>query len=200
MRMLVIGNIGGPLVPFGFLKEKLFFFANFESRYNPQFVTTTVAIPTADAQNGNFTYLVNGTSFDWPEGAAKPASALFRNNGDGTFTDVTERAGVANRRWGTGICAGDYDNDGFTDLYVTYWGQNVLYRNQGDGTFRDVTATAGLGSKEIRWGTGCAFFDYDRDGRLDIAVANYARLDPATTPKPGANPLCMHKEVLSGLG
>src|SRR2546427_6586805 len=92
-----------------------------------------------------------------------------------------------------GVCIADYDNDGFNDLFVTYWGQNVLYHNQGDGTFRNVTEAAGLLDRTRRWGTGCAFLDYDRDGNLDLAVANYVRFDPAETPKPGANPLCMHK-------
>jgi hypothetical protein len=134
-------------------------------------------------------FLVNGTRWKPPYG---PGNRLYHNLGGLRFEDVTARAGVAAPGWGQGVCAADYDNDGFTDLYVTYWGHNILFRNLGNGSFRDVTAASGLGS-ETRWGTGCAFLDYDRDGLPDLAVANYARLDPETTPPPGANPLCMHK-------
>lgn len=135
-------------------------------------------------------FLVNGTRW---QRSFPATSRLYRNSGNLRFEDVTERANLLKRGWGQGACAGDYDNDGFVDLFVTYYGQNVLYHNQGDGTFRDVTTEAGLSSKETRWSTGCAFVDYDRDGRLDLAVANYARLDPVSTLRPGANPLCMYK-------
>ena len=137
-------------------------------------------------------FLVNGAKWHYAKGESPPSSRLFRNRGNLRFEDVTERAGLTHTGWGQGVCVADYDNDGFDDLFVTYWGQNVLYHNEGDGTFRDVTAAAGLLDK-TRWGTGCAFLDYDRDGQLDLAVANYVRFDPAETPKPGANPLCMHK-------
>ncbi len=135
-------------------------------------------------------FLVNGTRWKPPFDAT---SHLFRNLGNLRLQDVSARAGFTKTGWGQGVCAGDYDNDGFTDLYVTYWGHDTLYRNQHDGTFRDVTAAAGLGSTPTRWGAGCAFLDYDRDGHLDLAVANYARLDLASTPRPGANPLCRYK-------
>jgi hypothetical protein len=135
-------------------------------------------------------FLVNGTRWKPPYG---PGNRLYRNLGGLRFEDVTARAGIAAPGWGQGVCAGDYDNDGFTDLYVTYWGHNLLFRSRDDSSFRDVTAGSGLATSETRWGTGCAFFDYDRDGLLDLAVAGYASLDPATTPLPGANPLCMHK-------
>ena len=134
-------------------------------------------------------FFVNATRWQ----PSKETGALFHNLGRLRFEDVTAKAGIGKAGWGQGVCAGDYDGDGFQDIFVTYWGKNVLYRNERNGTFRDVTAEAGLVTKENRWSTGCAFLDYDRDGKLDLAIANYAQLDPATTPKPGANPLCMYK-------
>src|SRR5207248_11805399 len=117
-------------------------------------------------------FLVNGQTL---EGNLSPSSTnrLLRNNRDGTFTDVTQKAGLVRTGWGQGVCIGDYDNDGFDDLFVTYWGHNILYHNNGDGTFTDVTQKARLSSEEVRWGAGCAFLDYDRDGFLDLFVARY---------------------------
>jgi hypothetical protein len=129
-------------------------------------------------------FLVNGTRLDLPESQA-PSSRLLRNNRDGTFKDVTRQAGLNRMGWGQGVCIGDYDNDGFDDIFVTYWGQNVLYHNNGDGTFTDVTEKAGLLTKGTHWGSGCAFFDYDGDGRLDLFVNNYINLDLKTAPLPG---------------
>ena len=106
---------------------------------------------------------------------ASPGNTLYRNNGDGTFTDVTEEAGVGDRGYGMGCVFGDYDNDGDLDLYVTNYAENVLYRNNGDGTFTDVTEEAGVG--DARWGTGAAFGDYDNDGDLDLYVPNYIEHD-----------------------
>jgi enediyne biosynthesis protein E4 len=116
-------------------------------------------------------YFVNGADLPGMESEIPPANALYRNNGDGTFTDITAEAGVGDRSYGFGCCVGDYDNDGFKDLYVTNFGSNILYRNNGDGTFTDVTAEAGVGDE--RWGTSAAFADYDNDGDLDLFVANY---------------------------
>ncbi|MBI1929140.1 CRTAC1 family protein [Candidatus Poribacteria bacterium] len=119
-------------------------------------------------------YFVNGTDLlpsPKGKGGVPPTNALYRNNGDGTFTDVTSEAGVSDGRYGFGCCVGDYDNDGFPELYVTNFGPNVLYHNNGDGTFTDVTAQAGVGDE--RWGTSAAFADYDKDGDLDLFVANY---------------------------
>jgi len=144
-------------------------------------------------------FLVNGTTLEgFPKGQ-EPINHLYRNRGDGTFEDVTRKAGLAQSGWGQGVCAGDYDNDGNVDLFVTYYGQNHLYRNRGDGTFEDVTAKAGLLSKRLRWNTGCAFLDYDRDGKLDLLVANYIDLDLATAPTPDSG-LCRYKGVKVACG
>jgi hypothetical protein len=138
-------------------------------------------------------FLVNGTTLEgFPSGEA-PTSHLYRNRGDGTFEDVTAKAGVGTSGWGQGAIAADYDNDGDTDLFVTFYGQNRLFRNEGDGTFADVTARAGL-TTATRWGTGAAFLDYDRDGRLDLFVANYIDLDLANAPTPDSG-LCRYKGV-----
>ena len=144
-------------------------------------------------------FLVNGTVLDgFPKGQ-EPTNHLYRNRGNGTFEDVTARAGLAASGWGQGACVGDYDNDGRDDLFVTYWGRNHLYRNRGDGTFDDVTSRAGLMQDRARWGTSCAFLDYDRDGRLDLMVANYIDLDLAATPVP-ASGLCRYKGLAVACG
>ena len=134
-------------------------------------------------------FLVNGTSFDPTARDARPASYLFHNNRDGTFTDVTAKAGLTHSGWGQACCVGDYDNDGFDDLFVSYWGRNVLYRNNGDGTFTDVSERAGVAGSGTRWGAGCCFLDYDRDGHLDLFVANYVNFDPERAPHPGDSAL-----------
>ncbi|HEY7181243.1 MAG TPA: VCBS repeat-containing protein, partial [Blastocatellia bacterium] len=129
-------------------------------------------------------YLVNGATLDVLRDKAKaPRAALYRNNHDGTFTDVTDRAGVANERWGQGVCAGDFDNDGWEDLYVSNFGRNRLYRNNHDGSFTDVAEKAGVPAGG--WSTGCAFGDYNGDGRLDLFVAGYITLDLNNLPPAG---------------
>jgi hypothetical protein len=139
-------------------------------------------------------FVVNGTTLEgFPKGK-EPTSHLYRNRGDGTFEDTTAKAGLALTGWGQGACAGDYDNDGHEDLFVTFWGRNRLFRNRGNGTFVETTATAGLESTRTRWGAGCAFLDYDRDGRLDLFAANYIDLDLATAPVPESG-LCRYKGV-----
>jgi hypothetical protein len=139
-------------------------------------------------------FLVNGTTLEGFRAGQEPISHLYRNRGDGTFADVTPRSGLGASGWGQGVCAGDYDNDGREDLYVTYYGQNRLYRNTGDGSFEDVTRGAGVYDARTRWGTGCAFIDYDRDGRLDIFAANYIDLDLASAPTPESG-LCRYKGI-----
>ena len=144
-------------------------------------------------------FLVNGTRLEGFPAGSEPASHLFRNNRDGTFVDVTMKAGVAHSGWGQGCCIGDYDNDGWDDLFVTYFGKNVLYHNNGDGTFTDVSQKAGVSGNGKRWNTGCAFVDYDRDGHLDLFVANYIDMDLATAPVPESGP-CLYKSVMVACG
>jgi enediyne biosynthesis protein E4 len=130
------------------------------------------------------------------EGApANASNRLYKNNRDGTFTDVTEKAGLQAVGWASAVCVGDYNNDGFEDLFCTYYGQNRLYRNNGDGTFTDVTKAAGLWNHEQRWGAGCSFVDYDRDGHLDLFVSNYVRFSFEHAPVPGANSTCVWKGI-----
>ena len=144
-------------------------------------------------------FLVNGWRLEGFPAGQEPTSHLFKNNRDGTFTDVTAKAGLVHHGWGQGVCIGDYDNDGFDDLFVSYFGKNVLYHNNGDGTFTDVTDKAGVGGNGKRWNTGCAFVDYDRDGKLDLFVANYIDMDLATAPVPESGP-CLYKGVMVACG
>src|SRR5216683_1495078 len=141
-------------------------------------------------------YLTTGTRFDtnWPSGKA-PTSQLYKNNRDGTFTDVTEKSGLGRTGWQTGVCVGDYDNDGWDDLFCCFWGHNILFHNNGDGTFTDVTRKAGVYDEQIRWGAGCTWLDYDRDGRLDLFVCNYIKLDPANTPSKSDPAQCQWKGI-----
>jgi hypothetical protein len=144
-------------------------------------------------------FLVNGSRLEGFPAGQTPTNRLFKNNRDGTFTDVTEKAGLVHSGWGQGVCIGDYDNDGFEDLFVAYFGKNVLYHNNGDGTFTDATEKAGVAGNGKRWNSGCAFVDYDRDGKLDLFVANYIDLDLATAPVPESGP-CLYKGVMVACG
>jgi hypothetical protein len=131
-------------------------------------------------------FLVNGTRIEgFPKGQ-EPISRLFKNNRDGTFTDITAGSGITRSGWGQGCCVGDYDNDGLDDLFVSYYGQPSLYKNLGNGKFTDVAAKAGLTQTRMRWNSGCAFLDYDKDGHLDLFVANYIDFDIKTAPLPEA--------------
>jgi hypothetical protein len=137
-------------------------------------------------------FIVGGVRLDGVPPDA--TNRLYKNNRDGTFTDVTEKAGLRNAGWANGVCVGDYNNDGHEDLFITYFGHNKLYRNNGDGSFTDVTEKAGLSDPNVRFATGCSFFDYDRDGFLDLFVANYVQFDIEHAPKPSAaSPTCSYE-------
>lgn len=148
-------------------------------------------------------FFVNGTRLNgFPKGTAAgdiPTTRLYRNNRDGTFVDVTQKAGLARTGWGQAVCAGDFDNDGFEDLFISYFGKNALYRNNGNGTFTDLSIKAGVAGLRNRWGSGAAFVDYDKDGDLDLFVANYIDLDLKTAPTPETGP-CLYKGVMVACG
>ncbi len=137
--------------------------------------------------------VLSGTRREGPVAGA--TNRLYKNNRNGTFSDVTEEAGLTRQGWACGVTIGDYNNDGFDDIFISGWGQNVLYRNNGDSTFTDVTQQAGLLHKDRRWGTGCTWVDYDRDGLLDLFVANYVVFDFQSVPATGQNPNCNFKGV-----
>ena len=147
-------------------------------------------------------YLTNGLRLDekWPPGK-EPRSHLFKNNRDGTFTDVTEKSGLGQVGWQTGVCVGDYDNDGWDDLFCGFWGHNALFHNNGDGTFTDVSKKAGIYNQRVRWATGATWLDYDRDGWLDLFVANFLEFDLEKVPPAGVEyPNCMYKGFMSLCG
>ncbi len=137
--------------------------------------------------------LVNGRLLDPTGKQPQPTSHLFHNDHDGTFTDVTLKAGLAQSGWGQGVCVGDYDNDGYDDFFLTQYGRNRLYHNERNGSFKEVAEASGVAGTGQEWGTGCAFVDYDRDGKVDLVVANYVHFDLARTPVPGAEAGCVWK-------
>ena len=151
-----------------------------------------VAILDIDGDGRNDILVTNGTTLN--QSAEAPAFChLYRNEGNGHFTEIAQKAGITRTGWAQGVCVGDYDNDGRPDIFVAYYGRNALYRNVGGGRFVDVTTQAKLAVEATRWGAGCSFLDYDRDGWLDLFVSNYVSLDLKKTPKPGGNPNCFWK-------
>lgn len=150
-----------------------------------------VAIADFDNDGWRDLLFVNGTRLE--SGAKGPSLRLYLNNGDGTFRDASRGSGLSYNGWGQGVCAGDYDNDGLTDVLVTYYGHNVLYRNLGDGRFSDVTREVGLPVVGQRWSTACSFVDYDRDGSLDLFVSNYLAFDLRGASQAGESAFCFWK-------
>ena len=170
---------------------------NGEAALKQYIIETTgsgVAIIDYDHDGWPDILLLNGQPLEKSASSAtKATSHLYRNNHDGTFTDTTVKSGIDAQGWAQGACVGDYDNDGFDDVYITYYGKNRLYHNQQNGTFKEVAGPTGVAGDGKKWGTGCAFVDYDRDGKLDLLVANYVDFDLATVPKPGQGVTCLWK-------
>ena len=164
-----------------------------EKKYIVESMSGGVALIDYDNDGFQDIYLVNSLTADMVKANQKTRSALYRNNRDGTFTDVTDKAGVGDIGWGMGVAIGDYDNDGFEDIYVTCLGANHLLRNTGKGTFVDVTQSAGV--TDPRWSTGAAFVDYDNDGKLDLFVANYVDFDVNNLPEFGKGRSCQFKGI-----
>ena len=167
--------------------------SSIKSSYIVESTGTGLAIFDYDRDGLLDILLISADRFE--EEGPEPRHYLYRNVGGLQFEDVTEAAGIVHTGWAQGACAGDVDNDGFDDVAIPHWGQNRLYRNLGNGTFRDETSSRGLTETVRRWGTGCAFLDFDRDGDLDLFVANYLRFDPAKTPKPGEGAECRWKGI-----
>jgi hypothetical protein len=151
-----------------------------------------VAIFDYDGDGANDILIANGTTLEGP-GRPPRTVQLYRNDGHGNFREVSAEAGFTVEGWAQGVCVGDYNNDGKPDVLITYYGHNRLYKNLGNGKFADATSEAHLPVSGIRFGSGCSFVDYDRDGWLDLFVANYLDLDLAKTPKPGEDPACNWK-------
>ena len=159
--------------------------------------TTGSGVAVMDYDNDGWPdiFIVNGTTLDAHDdrASAPPTGHLYHNNHDGSFRDVTRTAKLGETGWGQGACVGDYDNDGYDDLYVTAYGINRLYHNEHNGTFKEVAREAGVAGDGRAWSTGCAFIDYDRDGKLDLMVATYVDFDVTTAPQPGKGLMCIWK-------
>jgi hypothetical protein len=168
------------------LNAKTIYGGEHKNRYLLETTGCGVAFYDFDHDDWIDIFLVNGTRLEGFAKGQEPISRLFKNNRDGPFTDITAGSGIVRSGWGQGCCVGDYDNDGLDDLFVTYYGQPSLYKNHGDGKFTDVTTKAGLAQNRMRWNSGCAFLDYDKDGHLDLFVANYIDFDIKTAPLPEA--------------
>jgi hypothetical protein len=164
-----------------------------EKKYIVESMSGGVALIDYDNDGYPDIYLVNSLTADLVKEKGKTRSALYHNNGDNTFTDVSGKAGLGDIGWGMGVAVGDYDNDGFDDIYVTCLGPNHLFRNNGNGTFADVTQKAGL--TDPRWSTGASFVDYDNDGKLDLFVSNYVDFDINNLPEFGKGRSCQFKGI-----
>ena len=164
-----------------------------EKKYIVESMSGGVALLDYDNDGYLDIYLINSLTVDMVKLKQKTRSALYHNNGDGTFTEVTDKAGVGDIGWGMGVAIGDYNNDGWDDIYVTCLGPNHLLKNNGNGTFTDVTQKAGVA--DPRWSTGAAFVDYDNDGKLDLFVSNYVDFDVNNLPEFGKGRTCQFKGV-----
>jgi enediyne biosynthesis protein E4 len=164
-----------------------------EKRYIVESMSGGVALFDYDNDGNLDLYFVNSLTVDLLKTKSKTPSELYRNNGNGRFTNVTAKAGVGDVGWGMGVCVGDYNNDGFDDLYVTCLGPNHLFRNNGDGSFTDVTKSAGVG--DPRWSTGAAFVDFDNDGFVDLMVSNYVDFDVSNLPEFGKGKPCQYRGI-----
>jgi hypothetical protein len=167
---------------------------NLDSRYIIDSMCGGVAVFDYDNDGWMDIYFVDGSTLDDVRAGRCHPGKLYHNNHDGTFTDVTAKSGIAHCGWGYGVAVGDYDNDGWDDLYITYLDGAVLYHNNHDGTFTDVTAKANVGNPG-RWGTSAAFGDYDNDGFLDLYVANYVDVDINHFPELGSSPFCQYRGI-----
>ena len=148
-----------------------------------------------DYDNDGWQDIVVLTGRRWQNTPPEAVIRLYRNNRDGTFTDVTATSGLGRSVWANGITVGDYDNDGFDDIFITCWGQNLLFHNDGHGAFTDVTEKAGLLHPGTRYGSGCTWIDYDRDGKLDLFVSHYMDFDRDAMPPRGKDPACNYRGV-----
>jgi hypothetical protein len=164
-----------------------------EKKYIVESMSGGVALFDYDNDGDLDIYLVNSLTVDLVKTKGKTKSQLYRNLGGGKFTEVAEKAGVSDIGWGMGVAVGDYNNDGFEDLYVTCLGPDYLFKNNADGTFTNVTAKAGV--SDPRWSTGASFFDYDRDGDLDLFVSNYVDFDVNNLPEFGQGKSCQYKSI-----
>ncbi len=181
------------------LTAKTIFGDEHRNRYLLETTGTGAAFLDYDNDGWQDIFLLSGTRLDGLPANVTSTNRLYRNNGAGKFTEVTEKAGLARTAWNQAVCAGDYDNDGYDDMFVTSFGKNALYRNQGNGTFAEVAERAGVANNRTRWGSGCAFLDYDRDGQLDLFVASYINLDLKTAPLPETGP-CLYRGLKVACG